>query len=45
MAGTAAKIVIGERQQKLLEEFGKSRTIGKCLVQRATISCWVSPGC
>ena len=37
MAGTAAKIVISERQQKLLEEFRKSRTIGKCLVQRATI--------
>ena len=37
MAGTAAKIRISERQQKLLEEFRKSRTIGKCLVQRATI--------
>lgn len=37
MAGTAAKIIISERQQKLLEEFSKSRTIGKCLVQRATI--------
>ena len=37
MAGTAAKIVISERQQKLLEEFRKSRTIGKCIVQRATI--------
>ena len=37
MAGTAAKIVISERQQKLLEEFRKSRTVGKCLVQRATI--------
>ena len=32
MAGTAAKIVISERQQKLLEEFRKSRTVGKCLV-------------
>lgn len=37
MAGTAAKIVISERQQKLLEEFSKSRTIGKCIAQRATI--------
>jgi len=37
MPGTAAKIVISERQQKLLEEFRKSRTVGKCLVQRATI--------
>jgi transposase len=37
MAGTAAKIVVSERQQKLLEEFSKSRTLGKCLVQRATI--------
>jgi len=37
MAGTAAKIIISERQQKLLEEFSTSRTVGKCLVQRATI--------
>lgn len=37
MAGTAAKIIISERQQKLLEEFRKSRTIGKCLAQRASI--------
>jgi transposase len=37
MAGTAAKIIISERQQKLLEEFRKSRTLGKCIVQRATI--------
>src|SRR5450432_4249557 len=37
MAGTAAKVIISERQQKLLEEFSKSRTIGKCIVQRATI--------
>ncbi len=37
MAGTAAKILISERQQTLLEEFSKSRTIGKCIVQRATI--------
>jgi transposase len=37
MAGTAAKIIISERQQKLLEEFSKSRTIGKCFAQRALI--------
>lgn len=37
MAGTAAKIIISERQQKLLEEFSKSRTIGKCMSQRASI--------
>src|SRR5580698_5166503 len=37
MAGAAAKIIISERQQKLLEEFRKSRTLGKCLSQRATI--------
>jgi transposase len=37
MAGTAAMVIISERQQKLLEEFSKSRMIGKCLVQRATI--------
>jgi transposase len=37
MAGTAAKIIISERQQKLLEEFSKSRTIGKCFSQRASI--------
>jgi transposase len=37
MAGTAAKIIVSERQQKLLEEFRASRTIGKCFAQRATI--------
>jgi transposase len=37
MAGTAAKIIISDRQQKLLEECSKSRTIGKCIAQRATI--------
>jgi transposase len=37
MAGTAAKIIISERQQKVLEEFSKSRTISKCIGQRATI--------
>ena len=37
MPGTAAKIIITERQQKLLVEFSKSRTISKCIAQRATI--------
>ena len=37
MAGKAAKIIVSERQQVLLEEFSKSRTVGKCVVQRATI--------
>lgn len=37
MAGTAAKVIISERQQKILEEFRKSRTLGKGLTQRATI--------
>jgi transposase len=37
MAGTAAKVIISERQQNLLVEFSKSRTLGTCIVQRATI--------
>lgn len=37
MAGNAAKILISEKQQRLLEEFSKSRTIGKCIAQRAMI--------
>lgn len=37
MAGTAAKIIITERQQSLLKEFSQSRTLGKGLVQRAMI--------
>jgi transposase len=37
MAGNAAKITITEKQQKLLEEFSKSRTLGQCFAQRATI--------
>ena len=37
MAGTAAKIIISERQQKLLEEFSTSRTLGTCFAQRARI--------
>jgi transposase len=37
MPGTAAKILVSERQQVLLKEFSKSRTVGKGMVQRATI--------
>jgi transposase len=37
MAGKAAKITVSERQQVLLHEFSKSRTVAKGLVQRATI--------
>jgi len=37
MPGTAAKIIVSEKQQILLDEFSKSRTLGKGVVQRATI--------
>src|SRR5580658_8397467 len=37
MAGTAAKIIVSERQHNLLEEFRHSRTVAKGVVQRATI--------
>jgi transposase len=37
MAGKAAKIIVSERQQILLNEFSKSRTLAKGVVQRATI--------
>src|SRR5256885_4767291 len=37
MAGTAAKIIVSERQQILPKEFSKSRTVGKSVSQRATI--------
>src|SRR5215213_6623376 len=37
MAGKAAKIIVSERQQVLLNEFSKSRTVAKGIVQRATI--------
>jgi transposase len=37
MAGTAAKIIVSERQHNLLEEFRRARTVAKGLVQRATI--------
>jgi transposase len=37
MPGTAAKIRISEKQQVVLEEFSRSRTVAKCVVQRAAI--------
>ena len=37
MPGTAAKIIISEKQQIVLTELSKSRTVGKCVSQRATI--------
>lgn len=37
MPGTAAKIRISEKQQSILQEFSRSRTVAKCVVQRATI--------
>jgi transposase len=37
MAGSAAKVVISERQQEVLRKFSTSRTIAARLVQRATI--------
>jgi transposase len=37
MPGTAAKIIITEKQQKLLTELSKSRTVSKCVAQRAMI--------
>jgi transposase len=37
MPGKAAKIIVSERQQVLLKEFSNSRTLGKGVVQRATI--------
>jgi transposase len=37
MPGKAAKIIVSEKQLLLLQEFSKSRTLGKGLVQRATI--------
>ena len=37
MPGTAAKIRISEKQQIVLQEFSRSRTVAKWAVQRATI--------
>jgi transposase len=37
MAGKAAKILVSEKQQLLLKEFSKSRTVGKSVAQRATL--------
>ena len=37
MPGTAAKIRISEKQQFVLQEFSRSRSVAKSAVQRATI--------
>src|SRR5262247_3201209 len=37
MAGSAAKVVISERQQKVLRKLSTATTVAKRLVQRATI--------
>jgi transposase len=37
MPGTAAKIQISEKQQAVLQELNRSRTVAKCVMQRATI--------
>jgi transposase len=37
MPGSAAKVVISERQQALLQSLSKARTVAQCLVQRATV--------
>lgn len=37
MPGRAAKVVVTERQQEVLLEMSRSRTLARCLVQRATI--------
>jgi hypothetical protein len=37
MAGSAAKVVISERQEKALRKLSTATTVAKRLVQRATI--------
>lgn len=37
MPGSAAKVVISERQQGILRKLSTATTVAKCLVQRATI--------
>ena len=37
MPGAAAKIRVSEKQQIVLQEFSRSRTVAVCVVQRATI--------
>lgn len=37
MPGTAAKVSVSEKQWEVLEEFRRSRTVPKCVQQRATI--------
>ena len=37
MPGTAAKIRLSEKQQDILDELSRSRTVGLCVAQRASI--------
>ncbi len=37
MPGSAAKVVISERQQVILQSLSRSRSVAQCLVQRATL--------
>jgi transposase len=37
MPGSAAKVVISERQQAILQTLSRASTVAKCLVQRATL--------
>jgi len=37
MPGTAAKIRLSEKQQVILQELSRSRTVAQCVVQRSTI--------
>jgi transposase len=37
MPGSAAKVVISERQQAILQSLSRASTVAKCLVQRATL--------
>jgi transposase len=37
MPGSAAKVVISERQQTILQSLSKAKTVAQCLVQRATV--------
>ena len=37
MPGKAAKIMVSEKQQAVLQEFSQSRTAAKGIVQRASI--------
>lgn len=45
MPGTAAKIQLSEKQQVVLQELSRSRTVARCAVQRATIILRGFQGC